>query len=1291
MSQIRRFIVRRPWSVPAIVLAISVALAVSISLSASAATLSGNVIKLAGVGTTGAGGTVQTTATTATALFNGPAGGAVDATGNVFVTEHENNGIRKISGGTVTLFAGSTARTAGGTNGTGTGATLSGPQGAACDAAGNIFVVETGGNRIRKITQAGVVTNFAGSTAGNAGNAVGAAATARFSAPYQICIDATGTYMYVADTTNNRIRRIRMSDGFVTNYAGTGATTAAVNNVTTTTATFSGPMGVACDAAGNVYVSDTGHNMIRKISPAGLVTFFAGSGSATPISNGATATSTFSAPRHIVLSPDATALYVADYGNNQIRAISGGTVSLLAGSPTGAIGNANGLGSAASFNQVRGLFSDSAGNLYAGEHLGNYDVRKILVSSGFTIVPSAGVGGSISPNTTQTVSPGADSATFAISPSLGYHIADVTVDGISQGAVTSYQFTSVGANHTINATFAIDTLAIDPSAGPGGSISPSVRQMVDYGSDSATFTIDASLHYHVVDVIVDGTPQGPRTAYKFTDVTVPHTIAAVFAIDSYTITPVAGEHGSITPTQSIVPWSNDVTFDISADEHYHVVDVSVDGDSIGASSSVTFADVTGPHTLSATFAIDTYTITPDPGAHGSMMPSTPTQAVWGSDQTVVISPDEGYHIADTMVDGESIGASSSVLFEGIDESHTVSATFAIDTFEIVPTAGDHGTISPATTQTVEYGSDSATFVFQPEVGYHVAHVYLDGVQYGPASEYQFANVTQGHTISVEFSIDRFLLVPEALANGFISPDRGFDVDYGSDATFTMRPDAHYHVSDVVVDSTSVGNPTVYTLRNITASHMIFAYFAKDMYAIEPSAGSGGSISPSTTETVAYGSDSSTFTIAPDAHHHITNVEVDGVSQGAITEWKFTGVDASHTIQATFAPDEYTITPTAGANGSISPSTTQTVTLGGSSPVFTVTPATGYHIADVLVDGSTIGALGSYQFTDVSDNHTISATFGLTKTIPRLSGKNRYVTAIDIARNVYPGWAGVKHLVLASGDYGHQPDALCAAGLAGAYDAPLLLVPSNSLDPDVKAAIQAMPSGVQVHIVGGTPSVSNDVAHKIGALSKVKSVDRLSGSDRYGTSAAVARKMQSVLKADFPITAMITSGGDSLLDPLVASTVSVSKHYPVLLVARESVPSVTDKALNDLKLSERYIVGNSSSVSEGVRTALAVDTGDRISGVDVREDAVAFATRAKAEGWLGNATAGFAAAVPDAATGGAFMGKKNGPMLLVTSASVPASTSNYLTANKADIQGGFLFGGAPTVAESVRLSLQGLLN
>ncbi|HXX57181.1 MAG TPA: fibronectin type III domain-containing protein [Thermodesulfovibrionales bacterium] len=162
--------------------------------------------------------------------------------------------------------------------------------------------------------------------------------------------------------------------------------------------------------------------------------------------------------------------------------------------------------------------------------------------------------------------------------------------------------------------------------------------------------------------------------------------------------------------------------------------------------------------------------------------------------------------------------------------------------------------------------------------------------------------------------------------------------------------------------------------SVTSNTTVTATFAVNQvntYTITATAGSGGSISPSGSRTVNQGA-SQAFTIAPNAGYHISAVKVDGVSAGAVAKYTFSNVTANHTIAATFAVNTYTITASAGSGGSIAPSGAVTVNQGANRS-FTIAPNAGYYIADVKVDGVSVGALTTYTFSNVTASHTIAAT------------------------------------------------------------------------------------------------------------------------------------------------------------------------------------------------------------------------------------------------------------------------------------------------------------------------------
>src|SRR5262249_52257075 len=166
--------------------------------------------------------------------------------------------------------------------------------------------------------------------------------------------------------------------------------------------------------------------------------------------------------------------------------------------------------------------------------------------------------------------------------------------------------------------------------------------------------------------------------------------------------------------------------------------------------------------------------------------------------------------------------------------------------------------------------------------------------------------------------------------------------------------------------------------NVTFSPFLSAHAscaAVVSYTITAAAGANGSISPSGAVSVASG-ESQTFNITPDPHYHIVDVQVDGGSVGAVPVYTFTDVVANHTISASFAINTHTITASAGANGSITPSGAVIVN-DGADQLFNITPTAGFQVQDVLVDSVSVGAVTTYTLTNVTSDHTISATFAST--------------------------------------------------------------------------------------------------------------------------------------------------------------------------------------------------------------------------------------------------------------------------------------------------------------------------
>ena len=227
----------------------------------------------------------------------------------------------------------------------------------------------------------------------------------------------------------------------------------------------------------------------------------------------------------------------------------------------------------------------------------NHTIAAYFGVAQFTIAASAGANGSISPSGNVGSAYGS-SRNFSFTPSTGYHVDSVFVDGTLQtGTPTSYQFENITASHTIRVTFAINSYTISASAGANGAISP-VGDLTNVYGSTIVYAITPDTHYHVDSLLVDGVKVDSTLSYTFLALAANHNIRAVFAIDTYSITATAGTGGTITPSGDVkVPWNGTQVFTIGALRGYLLDSVLVDNAKVDSTTSYTFTNVITTHTI----------------------------------------------------------------------------------------------------------------------------------------------------------------------------------------------------------------------------------------------------------------------------------------------------------------------------------------------------------------------------------------------------------------------------------------------------------------------------------------------------------------------------------------------------------------------------------------------------------------------------------------------------------------------------------------------------------------------
>jgi parallel beta-helix repeat protein len=302
-------------------------------------------------------------------------------------------------------------------------------------------------------------------------------------------------------------------------------------------------------------------------------------------------------------------------------------------------------------------------------------------------------------------------------------------------------------------------------------------------------------------------------------------------------------------------------------------------------------------------------------------------------------------------------------------------------------------------------------------------------------------------------------------------------------------------------------------------------------------------------------------------------------------------------------------------------------------------------------------------------------------LERLSGSNRYNTAIAISKDQYPQGTNANAVVLVRGDV--FADGLSGAPLASQENAPILLTKSGQLLPEVLDEIKrVLPSGGKIFVLGGTAAISDTVVAPLTAAGY--QVERLSGVDRYETATVVAARLNQVTEA-------FIASGTSFPDPLAASAVAANRKAAILLSKKTSLPSSTKNFLQGRTWSNLHLVGGTAALDGNVETAVAAyGSTDRIWGSNRYATATALAKNFFAT--TDSVTFSTGTNFPDSLVAGphAGSGQVAGPIILVQPTAVPKEVSSYLGQYAAQIMSGFIYGGAAAVSDSVKAQLESLL-
>ncbi len=396
---------------------------------------------------------------------------------------------------------------------------------------------------------------------------------------------------------------------------------------------------------------------------------------------------------------------------------------------------------------------------------------------------------------------------------------------------------------------------------------------------------------------------------------------------------------------------------------------------------------------------------------------------------------------------------------------------------------------------------------------------------------------------------------------------------------------------------------------------------------------------------------------------------------------------------------YTIARTVGAAITCTGATSMRLS-GDAADTGWIAPGTEAPVVLTAGDGTKTVTL---QVSDDASN-VVQATDSIvlrgSKPVHRNSGGDRYGVARSVAASSFPGWAGITHVIIASGEDRAAADPLSAAGLAGSYDAPVLLVKATGVPYATSSAVRAISAangGVRLLVVGGTVSVPGSVVGSLDRISGVSVARRFSAADRYGVAQAIAAEIKARRGGTVPM--VFVANGETysrFYDALAAGPIASRNDVPVLLTKAGSVPLPTSRALTSLGVTQtaRYVVGDKASVSEDTRGRLGVPAGNRIYDPAMAGrygTAAKLAERAVAAGWLTWDVVGVANKLPDALTGGAGMGRYGGPLLYSAASPLTSKTRALLGTNHGSIGAGEVMGGTLSITNATLSSVSTAIN
>jgi hypothetical protein len=494
-----------------------------------------------------------------------------------------------------------------------------------------------------------------------------------------------------------------------------------------------------------------------------------------------------------------------------------------------------------------------------------------------------------------------------------------------------------------------------------------------------------------------------------------HVDIGALEMGGFLATATAGTGGAITPPTQTVDPGVTANFTVTPATGYSVASVTGCGGTWSGSNPYTTAAMIADCAVTASFSLNSYTVSATAGANGAITPPS-TMVSHGSTTTFTVTPATNYSASVTGCNGTLTG--NAYVTGAIIAPCTVAATFTLGSLTVTALAGANGAISPPS-QTVAPGA-TASFAVTPSSGYTVNSILSTCGGNLIGATFTTGPVNSACTVTASFSPSGYTVTAMAGANGSISPPSA-TVNHGSTTTFTVTPSPGY-VASVISNCGGSLSGTTYITGPITGACTVTASFSPSGYTVTAMAGANGAISPPS-QTVTPGATVS-FAVTPSSGYTVNSIL--STCGGNLIGAAFTTgpVSSACTVTASFSPSGYTVTAIAGANGSISPAS-QTVAPGAAT-TFTVTPNAGYTAVVTGCRGTLSG--NTYATGPITGACTVTASFTRqTYAVTATAGVNGRISP---ASQTIPQGATTSFTVTPDPGYAAIITSTCGGALSG---------------------------------------------------------------------------------------------------------------------------------------------------------------------------------------------------------------------------------------------------------------------